>query len=214
MSGRLAPLSRSSARLHGVRRRDLARRRIDHLDQRFPAGCRVHGLREQLGRQVEVDAARAAGDGGADGARDAHADVLGVQHAEGGLAQRLGDGQLVHLLVVALLQVDDLALAGAADQDHREAIGGGVGQRGQAVEEAGGGHRQADAGLLRHEAGDGGGVAGVLLVAERNHAHAFGLRHAGEVGDRDAGQTEDRVDAVELQGIDDQVKAVGHVLLM
>src|SRR5665647_402726 len=54
-----------------------------------------------------------------------------VLHAEGGLAQRLGDGQLVHLLVVTLLQVDDLALAGAADEDHRETIGGGVGQCGQ-----------------------------------------------------------------------------------
>ncbi len=28
----------------------------------------------------------------------------------GRLAERLGDGELVHLLVVALLQVDDLAL--------------------------------------------------------------------------------------------------------
>ena len=208
----LGALEQFKGALHRVLGRDLARRRIDHLDQRFLAGFRVHGLSEQLGRQVEVDAARAAGDGGTDGARDAHTDVLGVQHAEGGLGERLGDGQLVHLLVVTLLQVDDLALAGAADEDHREAIGGGVGQCGQAVEEAGGGHRQADAGLLRHEAGDGGGVAGVLLMAERNHAHACGLCHAGEVGDRDAGQTEDRVDAVEFEGIDDEVKAVGHCL--
>src|SRR5207245_3439341 len=52
----------------------------------------------------------------------------------------------------------------------------------------------------------------VLLVAERNHAQACGLCHAGEVGDRDTRQTEDRVDAVELEGIDDQMKAVGHFL--
>jgi hypothetical protein len=64
---------------------------------------------------------------------------------------------------------------------------------------------------LRHEAGDGGGVAGVLLMAERDHAHACGLCHAGEVGDRDTGQTEDRVDAVELESIDDQMEAVGHL---
>jgi len=60
---------------------------------------------------------------------------------------------------------------------------------------------------LRHEAGDGGGVAGVLLMAKRNHAHACGLCHAGEVRDRDTGQTEDRVDAVELQGIDHQIES-------
>ena len=92
------------------RRGNLRRRRIDHLDQRLLAGGCIHHLTEKLGRQVEVDAARTAGHGGADGARHAGADVLRVQHAEGRLAERLGDGELVHLLVVALLQVDDLAL--------------------------------------------------------------------------------------------------------
>src|SRR6267143_1268252 len=208
----LRALQQVERALDGFRRRNLLGRWIHHLDQGPFPELRIEGLREQLRRQVEVHAARAAGDGGADGARDAHTDVLGVQHAEGGLGERSGDGQLVHLFVVALLQVDDLALAGAADEDHREAIGGGVGQCGQAVEEAGGGNRQADARLLRHEAGDGGGVACVLLMAERNHAHACGLCHAGEVGDRDTGQTEDRVDAVELEGIDDEVKAVGYIL--
>jgi hypothetical protein len=80
------------------------------------------------------------------------------------------------LLVVALLQVDDLALARAADQDHREAVDGGVSERVQAVQEAGRGHGQADAGLLRQESRDRRGIAGVLLVAERQHAQAGGLR--------------------------------------
>ena len=206
----LRALQQVERALHRVGRGDLPRRRIDHLDQRGRAGRGVHGLREQLGRQVQVDAARAAGHRGADGARDAHADVLGMQHAEGRLAQRLGDGQLVHLFVVALLQVDDLALGRAADQDHREAVGGGVGQRRQAVQEAGRRHRQADAGLAGHEAGDGRGVAGVLLVAEGDDAHAFALRLARQVGDRDAGQAVDRGDAVELERIDDEVETVGH----
>ena len=74
----------------------------------MPGFC-VHGLGEELRRQIEVDAARPAGDGGADGTRDSYANVLGVQHAERRLAQGLGDGELVHLFVVALLQVDDLA---------------------------------------------------------------------------------------------------------
>src|SRR5207302_740902 len=122
--------------LHGVRRRDLARRRIDHPDQRLPSCFRVDRLRKQLGRQVEIDAARTTGESSADRPRHAHADVLGVQDAERGLGVRPGDCELVHLLVVALLQVDDLALARAADEDHREAIGGGVGERRQSIEKA------------------------------------------------------------------------------
>ena len=93
----------------------LGGRRVDDPDQRFGGGVRVHYLREKLGRQVEIDAARAAGNGGADGARHADADVGGVQHAKGRLAQRPGNGQLIHFLVVALLQVDDLALGGTRD---------------------------------------------------------------------------------------------------
>jgi hypothetical protein len=213
-SGFFADFSRSTGALDGVGGGDLLGRRVDDLDQRLLAGFLVHALREQLGRQVQVDAARAAGDGGADGARDAHADVLGVQHAEGGLAQGLGDGQLVHLLVVALLQVDDLALAGARDQDHGEAVGGGVRQRGEAVQEAGRGHREADAGLAVMKAGGCGGIAGVLLVAEGDHLHAVGLRDAQEVGDRDAGQGEDRVDVVQLQRVDDEVEAIGRFAIL
>ena len=89
-------------------------------------GLRVQNLGKKFGRQIEIDAARAAGDGRADRARHADADVRGMQDAEGRFAQGPGDGQLVHLLVIALLQVDDLALGRAADQDHREAVGGGV----------------------------------------------------------------------------------------
>ena len=101
------------------------------LTSDFASGLRVHHLSEKLGRQIEIDAARTAGNGGADRARHADADVGGMQHAKGRLAERLGDGQLVHLFVVALLQVDDFALGRAADQDHRKAVGRGVGQRRQ-----------------------------------------------------------------------------------
>ena len=200
--------------LDGGRRGNLRRRRVDDLDQRLRAGIRVHDLREQLGRQIEIDAARTARDRGADRARQADADVRGMQHAEGRLAERLGDRQLVHLLVVALLQVDDLALGRAADQDHRKAVGRGIGQRGQAVEKAGRRHREADAGLLRQEAGDCRCIAGVLLVPERDDADARGLRHAAEVGDRDAGHAVDRVEAVELERIDDEMKAIRQLLLV
>ena len=186
---------------------------VDHLHQRLLALLGVHHLAEQLGRQIEIDAAGTARHRRADRARHADADVGGMQHAERRLAERLGDGELVHLLVVALLQVDDLALGRARDQDHREAVGGGVGERGQAVEEAGRRHRQADAGLLGQEAGDRRRIAGVLLVPERDDADARGLRHAAEVGDRDAGHAVDRVEAVELERIDDEVEAVGQLPL-
>ena len=211
ISGRFALFSTSSARLIGVGGGDLRRRRVDHLDQRLPAGLGVHHLAEQLRGQIEIDAARTARDRRADRAREADADIGGMQHAERRLAQRLGDRELVHLLIVALLQVDDLALRRARDQDHRETVGGGVGQRGQAVEEAGRRDREADAGLLGQEAGDRGGVAGVLLVAERNHADALGLRHAAEVGDRNARHAVDGLDAVELQRVDDEMKAIGQL---
>jgi hypothetical protein len=46
-------------------------------------------------------------------------------------------------------------------------------------------------------------------VAEGDDLHALALRLAQEVGDRDAGQGEDRVDVVELQRVDDEVEAVG-----
>src|SRR6185369_13715611 len=113
---------------------------------------------------------------------------------------RLGDRELVHLLVVALLQIDDLALARAADEDHREAVGRGVGERRQSVEKAGGRHRQADARLLRHEAGDGSGIPGILLMTEGDDAQARRLHSAREVGDRYAGKTKDRLNAVQLEG--------------
>ena len=199
--------------LDGGRSGNLGRRRVDDLDQRLGARLRVHDLREQLGRQIEIDAARTAGHRRADRARHADADVRGMQHAEGRLAERLGDRQLVHLLVVALLQVDDLALGRAADQDHRKAVGRGIGQRRQAVEKAGSRHREADAGLLRQEAGDCRRIAGVLLVTERDDADACRLCHAAEVRDRDAGHAVDRVEAVELERIDDEMKAIRQLPL-
>jgi hypothetical protein len=56
-------------------------------------------------------------------------------------------------------------------------------------------------------------VAGVLLVAEREHADARGLRHAAEIRDRDARHAVDRGEAVELERIDDEVEAVGQLSL-
>src|SRR5581483_7211194 len=198
--------------LHGGGRGDLRRRGIDHLDQRPPALARLDHLAEQLGRQVEIDAARAARHRGANGAGEADADILGMKHAIGRLAHRLGDRELVHLLVVALLQVDDVALRRARHQDHREAVGGGMGERRQAVQEARRGDGEADAGLVGEEARDRRGIARVLLVAERQHADARRLRHAAEIGDGNARHAIDGRETVQLQGVDQQIEAVGQLL--
>ena len=194
--------------LDGGRRRELRRRRIDHLDQRTAAGLGLHHLAEQLARQVEIHAARPARHRGADRARDADADIGRMQHAERRLAQRLGDGELVHLLVVALLQVDDLAFGRAADQDHRKAVRRRIGERHQAVQEARRRDREAHARRLCQPPRDRRRIAGVLLVPERDHPHPLGLRQTAQIGDRDARDVIDRLDAVQLQRVDDQVEPV------
>jgi hypothetical protein len=109
-----------------------------------------------------------------------------------------------------LLEVDDGPVARAADLDHGEAIGGGVGQRHHAVEEAGSGDGEANAWFLGQVAGDRRGVAGELLVPEADKADAFGLRQPRQVGYRDAGHAIDGVETVELQGIDHQMKSVSN----
>ena len=50
-------------------------------------------------------------------------------------------------------------------------------------------------------------------MAEGDHAHPSGLQLAREVGNRDAGQAEDRIDPVQLEGLDDECKAVGFLRL-
>ena len=125
---------------------------------------------------------------------------------------RTGDGQLIHLLVVTALQIDDLTLGRAGDQDHRPAVGGGMGQRGQAVEEARRRNRHADARLLGEEARGGGGIAGVLLVTERQNAQALRLRIAAQIRDRNTGNVVDRLNAVDLQRVDEQMETVGEIV--
>src|SRR5262249_7302803 len=48
----------------------------------------------------------------------------------------------------------------------------------------------------------------VLLVTERDHAQPALLHAAREVGDRDSGQSEDGVDAVQFERIDNELEAV------
>ena len=50
-------------------------------------------------------------------------------------------------------------------------------------------------------------------MPERNDADARSLRHAAEIGDRNAGHPVDRVEPIELERIDDEMKAVRQLLL-
>jgi hypothetical protein len=108
--GFLGALQQSKRAIDGLERGDLARRRVDDLDQRPLTLGSIDRLAEQLGRQVEIDAAGTPGNRRPNRPCDANADVLGMQDAIGRLADAFGDGELIHLLVIALLQIDDLAL--------------------------------------------------------------------------------------------------------
>ena len=193
------------------RRRGRGRRRVDDLDQRLLRALHVERGAQHLGRQVEIDPARAPRHGGADRPRDADADVLRAVDAVGRLGKGPGGGELIHLLVIALLQIDDRAVARPADEDHRETVGRGVGQRDEAVHEAGGRNGHADPRLLRQIPGDRRRVPGRLLVPKTDVPNPLVLRQPQEIGDRDAGHPIDRIDPVQLQRLHHQVKAVGHL---
>src|SRR6185312_13445903 len=70
-----------------IRSWDLRGRRVNHLYERLLSGLCRHHLTEQFGRQIEIDATRTARDRGADRTRYADADIGGMQHAEGRLAE-------------------------------------------------------------------------------------------------------------------------------
>src|SRR3546814_12113709 len=88
----------------------------------------------------------------------------------------------------------DVCSSDLADEDHRIAVGRGMGQRGQAVEEARRRHREADTRLLRQESGNRRRVAGALLVPEREDPQALALHETAKVGYRTAGHALDSVD--------------------
>ena len=188
----------------------LARRRVDDPPQRPSGLLRIDHLAQHRGRDVEVDPSGAAGHRGADRARHAAADVLGPRYPVSSLGEHPGRRQLIHLFVVASLKVHEMALAGSGDLDHREAVRGGIGKRHKPVEEARGGHRQADARLLRQEPGRRRRMAGVALVAEADVADARRLCEPSQVGDRDPDDSVDGVHVVELECVDDQVDPIGE----
>ena len=86
-------------------------------------------------------------------------------------------------------------------------------QRGETVEEARRRYCEANAGFLGQESRDRGGITGVLFMTEGQDSDARGLRHTAKIGNRNARHAVDRVQAVELERIDDEVEAVGQLPL-
>ncbi len=195
---------------HRLGLRQLPRGGVDDPPDRRVRRGGLHRLAQDVTGDVEVHAARTSGDRRPDGARHAAADVLHATDPVGRLRERPCGAELVEILVVAALQVDHRPVTGTRDLDHREAVGGRIGQRGQAVEKAGPGRRQAHPGPRGEEAGGGGRVAGRRLLPKADVADARRLRPAREVGDRDPDDPVDRLDAVRLQGIHDELEAVGQ----
>src|SRR5207302_4810190 len=93
---------------------------------------------------------------------------------------------------------------------HRESIRGGVGQGYHAVEKSRSRDGETDTRFLRQVAADRCRIAGGLLMMEADVASAFGLSQPRQVGHRNAGHTVDGVEAIELHGIDHQVKLVRY----
>ena len=87
-----------------------------------------------------------------------------------------------------------------------------MGQRGQTVQKARSRHRQTHTRLARQIARTRGGVACVLLVAERQHAHTLSLHHAAQIGDWNTGNVINGVQTIQLERVDHKVKAVRQVL--
>jgi hypothetical protein len=130
MSGRMALRNSPSGTLDRILRRNLARRGSITLIREFLPSSADIVLREQLGGQIEVNAAGTAGDGGTIAACNAAHRYPPRAARERRLWRVvLATANWSILFVVALLQIDDLTLARTADEYHRKTVVVRVGER-------------------------------------------------------------------------------------
>ena len=154
-----------------------------------------------------------AGAGGlGDEARD-QADVAGLV---GPFDEGAGGLDLGGVLEVAHLGEGDVG--GAADQDHRPAVGLGVAERGDGVGHAGSGDDEGGGEVTAHVGGGLGGVTGGLFVADADEGHVFLHPGDGDGDDGDADESEHFLDALGFEGFGDDLRAGefshGGVLLL
>ena len=195
--------------LHRARAGVLLGSRVYGHEERVGSRLSIHGGAKHGRGNIEVHATGTARHGGAYSTCHAHSNIFGAIDAIGSLGKGLGHVHLVEPLIVALREVDNVAVARAANLYHGEAIGGGCRQGGEAIKKAWGRHGEADAWLTGEIATDSSGITCRLLVAEPDVADAHLLSMAGEVGDGDTHDTIDSVHTITFEGIDHEVHAVG-----
>ena len=190
--------------------RDLPGSWIDNAHQRLRPCICIERCTENICGQVQIDPTGPSRYGGTDGACDSNTDIFRLANPEGCLGVRFCRIHLIQFFVVALLEIDNLTVARSADLDHGKTIGGRIGQRHQAVQETWCGDGQTNPRLLGQIAGDRGCISGRLFMPKADVPYSFCLSQPGQICDRNSRNAINRVDSVELQGIDYEVKSVGQ----
>ncbi len=170
-------------------------------DRRFAWDLAV----ENVARDLEIGGAIGAGEAFARRHRDHVGDPLGAAHPGGELGDRRHHVDVRQVLQRAHLVLGQRALA--ADVKHRAFRAKGRGDAGDRIGAAGpggGDHAAELAGLARIAVG---GVGGDLLVADVDDADPLVEAAIVDVDDVSAAQREDRVHALVLQRLGDQMSA-------
>ena len=161
---------------------------------------------DQVVGEVEIARARTAVDRLPHRHLDIVRDAVDVLDGMGPLADR-GRGQDLALFLERAHAVA-VGLGRAADQDHRPAVLLGIGEAGDAVDDAGAGHDDARARPAGQEADGAGGVGRGLLVAHSDIGQPDLLRRFGDRPDREPDDAEHVFDALRLEALGQQVGAL------
>lgn len=145
-------------------------------------------LVQDVGGEIEVGWAGSTREGPIEDLGDAAGDLGDVCGLGGELGEGLHGGDLVELLEVSAAGVP--LVGGAGDHDGGPGVGGGVGEACEAVDAAGAGDGEEDAGAAGEVAVGGGGVPGGLLVVEGDEADSEGDGAVGEGSHRDSHHAE------------------------
>ena len=165
----------------------------------------VAGVDDVLG---DVDQHRPGATGRGDVERLAHdaGDVGCLGHEPVVLGDRHGDAGRIALLERVGADGGCRDLAG--DAHHRDRVEVGVGQRRDYVGGSGAARDHADAGPARHVGVALGHVAGALFVADEHVTDGALDDRVVDGQDRTAGQPEDDLDALQLEGLDEGLSPV------
>ena len=108
--GLFCPLDHIKRSGNRMWRRGLRRRGINHFYQRFRPFDLIHHLPQQGTGNIQINPARPARHRRPNCPRQTNTYIFGVQNPVSGLAQGLGNRQLVHFFIVALHQIHHFTL--------------------------------------------------------------------------------------------------------